>query len=212
MANELPYLPSYKNVGKLFDKIASAKIPEAVTQKYIYDILGLKASGDRALIPLLKALGFIDASNKPTAEYAKLKNPTLVKIAIGNAVRKAYTPLFDSNENAHTLNQQELKGLIAQVAGSDSDMTTKICGTFNSLIKISEFSETEKTQNEDEETNEENNNKGDGSADFGGINGKGKQKKQLHPEFHYNIQIHLPSNASEETYLNIFNALRKSFQ
>jgi hypothetical protein len=32
----------------------------------------------------------------------------------------------------------------------------------------------------------------------------------IRPEFHYNIQIHLPSNATEETYLNIFNALRKA--
>ena len=36
--------------------------------------------------------------------------------------------------------------------------------------------------------------------------------KPLRPEFHYNIQVHLPSNATEEAYLNIFNALRKAFQ
>ena len=34
----------------------------------------------------------------------------------------------------------------------------------------------------------------------------------LRPEFHYNIHVHLPSNGTEETYLNIFNAIRKSFQ
>jgi hypothetical protein len=34
----------------------------------------------------------------------------------------------------------------------------------------------------------------------------------LRPEFHYNIQIHLPGNGTEETYLNIFNALRRTFK
>ena len=34
----------------------------------------------------------------------------------------------------------------------------------------------------------------------------------LRTEFHYNLQIHLPANGTEETYLNIFNALRKIFQ
>ena len=39
-----------------------------------------------------------------------------------------------------------------------------------------------------------------------------KGNRPLRPEFHYNIQIHLPSNATEEVYLSIFNALRKTFQ
>jgi hypothetical protein len=39
-----------------------------------------------------------------------------------------------------------------------------------------------------------------------------KQKGKFRSEFHYNIQVHLPSNGTEETYLNIFNALRKALQ
>ena len=38
-----------------------------------------------------------------------------------------------------------------------------------------------------------------------------KKISGLRPEFHYNIQIHLPGNGTEETYLNIFNALRRTF-
>jgi hypothetical protein len=34
----------------------------------------------------------------------------------------------------------------------------------------------------------------------------------MRTEFHYNLQIHLPANGNEETYLNIFNAIRKTFQ
>jgi hypothetical protein len=214
MAKELPYLPSYKNVGKLFEKIASAKIPEALTTKYLYDILGLKSVGDRALISLLKALGFIDNSGRPSPEYSKLKNPSLAKQAIGSAIKIAYAPLFASNENAHTLSAADLKGLIAQVAGSDTDQTTKIAGTLNNLIKIADFTKTNKKENEEVEEDEEEDNDDSGKGKNGSEqkNDKGKNKRQMHPEFHYNIQIHLPTNGSEETYLNIFNAIRKSFQ
>ena len=38
------------------------------------------------------------------------------------------------------------------------------------------------------------------------------QVKGLRTEFHYNIQVHLPANGTEEVYLNIFNALRRVFQ
>ena len=121
MAKELPYLPTYKNVGNLFQKIASAKVPETFGQKYLYDTLGLKSVGDRPLISLLKSMGFIDQSGKPSVEYSKLKNNLLAGGAIADAIKRAYGPLFDANENAHTLTLPELKGLVSQVAGSDTD-------------------------------------------------------------------------------------------
>lgn len=199
MAAELPYLASYKNVAILFDRIAAAKIPDAFTYKFLQDSIGLKGRNDRGLITLLKTLGFIDASSKPTPTYSALKNPALVRKAIGGAVRGAYKPLFDANENADRLSQDDLKGLIAQVAGSDSAMTTKIVGTFSALAKLADFSgapEVVKPAPPEESDTSENE----------------KEKAEMRPEFHYNIQIHLPSNATEETYLNIFNAIRKVFK
>lgn len=204
MAQELPYLPSYKNVEMLFTKIASAKQPDAFTTRYLSNTLGLKSAADRSLISLLKALGFLDAGGRPTTLYGGLKNPTRARISIGQAVRKAYEPLFSANENAHTLAPQDLNGLISQVTGADSSMTTKIAGTFRSLTKIADFTdalpEDESADGEKDQDEEEKENK------------KERTGSRLSTEFHYNIQIHLPTNATEETYLNIFNALRKAFK
>ena len=110
MATELPYLNSYKNVGTLFDKIATAAKPEAVTQKFLADTLGLKNSTDRPLIAMLRTLGFIDSANKPTADYNLLKNPSKRATALAAAIRRAYKPLFDSNENAYKLSAPDLRG------------------------------------------------------------------------------------------------------
>jgi hypothetical protein len=138
VAKELPYLPSYKNVEKLFTAIDAAKKPDALTTKLLYDTFGLKSVSDRALITMLKTLGFLDQSNKPTSQYDLLKNPSQAKMAIAAGVRKAYSPLFDANENAHKLAGEELRGLIAQVAGADKGIASKIAGTFNSLVKLAE--------------------------------------------------------------------------
>jgi hypothetical protein len=211
MAKELPYLPTYKNVGTLFQKIASAKVPETFGQKYLYDTLGLKSVGDRPLISLLKSMGFIDQSGKPSAEYSKLKNNLLAGGAIADGIKRAYAPLFDANENANTLTLPELKGLVSQVAGSDTDTTNKISGTLNALIKAADFSQANK-KGKAAPPPEDNENELDDETIDKGKDGKTKNKKAMHPEFHYNIQIHLPTNATEETYLNIFNALRKTFQ
>jgi hypothetical protein len=213
LAKELPYLPSYKNVEKLFKAIDAAKKPEALTTTLLYETFGLKSVGDRALIAMLKTLGFLDQSNKPTAEYDRLKNPAQAKFAIATGVRKAYAPLFESNEKAHTLSGEELRGLIAQVAGADKGISSKIAGTFNSLVKLADFSQANKTEDEEEGNEDADDEADDESDDAVDKRKKAKSGKGgLRPEFHYNIQVHLPDSASEETYLNIFNAIRKTFK
>jgi hypothetical protein len=214
LAKELPYLPTYKNVEKLFKAFDAAKKPDAVTTRVLADTFGIKGAGDRPLINMLKTLGFLDQSNKPTGGYDLLKNPAQAKYAIAGGIRKAYGPLFEANENANSLTGEDLRGLIAQVAGADKGIASKIAGTFNSLVKLADFTAPanpapgEDTDNDDEEEDEdkEEENTADKRKRLKGSMGG------LRPEFHYNIQIHLPDNASEETYLNIFNAIRKTFK
>jgi len=207
MPKDLPYLASYKNLGKLFQAIAAAKAPDAFTHSFLYETLGLKGTGDRPLIPYLKKLGFLDPAGKPTASYAPLKNPAAAARAIGEAMKKAYEPLFAANEKAYELPLDQLKGLIAQVAGTDADMTAAIAYTFNALAKIADFSGTKGTPESKDETE-------DAVKEQAGEEARSadRHKGKFRPEFNYNIQVHLPSNGTEETYLNIFNAIRKALQ
>ena len=208
MPAELPYLASYKNVGAVFEKIRSAKVPEAFTTAYLADTLGFKSSTDRALITLLKTLGFLDAAGRPSTNYSLLKHDKSGKPAIAAAIKKAYEPLFTANEKANELSNDELKGLIGQVAGSDESMTNRILYTFKALCGAAYWSaqSTPITTDKDEETEQEkpesNKDEPDTTA----------SRRSLRPDFHYNIQVHLPANGSEETYINIFNAIRKTFK
>lgn len=204
MATELPYLSNYKNVGELFQRIASAKKPESFTTIYLADTIGLKSSGDRQLITLLKALGFLDSAGRPTPEYDQLKNSNRAPKAIGAAVKRAYEGLYAANESAHDLSGAELKGLISQVAGTDTGVTSKIQGTFASLVKIADFNGVEGAQQPAPQTTPD-------KAPFVQPERTGRPGG-MRPEFHYNIQVHLPANATEETYLSIFNSLRKAFE
>ena len=67
----------------------------------------------------------------------------------------AYGPLYEANEGAHKLPSEGLRGLIAQVAGSDSDMTNKIAGTFNALVGLGDFDGTQPEEKDSEEEREE---------------------------------------------------------
>lgn len=205
MAKDLFYLPSYKNVGVLFEKIQSAKAPEAFTTRYLSDVIGLKSAADRALINMLKKLSFLDASGRPTEKYNLLKNKHVAGAAIAEGLRSAYAPLFDANEKANELPSEQLKGLISQVTGTDANGSKLIAYTFNAIAKQADFSKAVQSNNSEQS---------DGTAER--VNGKEllavqSQAAGVRTDFHFNIQVHLPANGTEETYLNIFNALRRTF-
>lgn len=205
MPTQLPYLPSNKNIDTLFSKIQSAKIPDKFTHEFLQTTIGLKGTNDRPLIPFLRVLGFIDQSGTPLPSYRPLKSKETAKKAIGQAVRNAYASLFEADENAHSLSSDKLKGLIAQVAGTDEDMTARIGATFTALTKVADLSiPVQKNDLQNDHNTDEAASKDEQESS--------RPVKPLRPEFHYNIQVHLPSNATEEIYLSIFNALRKAFQ
>jgi hypothetical protein len=207
MPVQLPYLSSNKNVGVLFEKIASAKVPPKFTHEFLQNTIGLKGTNDRPLVALLRTMGFLDQSNTPTPTYSLLKNKDEHRGAIADGVRYAYGSLFNANEDAHDLSGEKLKGLVSQVTGTDADMSARIASTFSVLAKLGDFvvaaGDKKKPKEKESEGQEEP------PPASGDVKGK---VGGLRTEFHYNIQVHLPANGVEETYLNIFNAIRKTFQ
>ncbi len=142
MPISLSYLLALKNIPTLFDKIASAKVPDKFTHQFLQTTIGLKSTSDRLLIPLLRNLGFIDQSGTPTPAYNLLKSNEKRPAAIAVGVRKAYQPLFDSDTKAHTLSGDKLKSLVAQIAGTDADLTARIANTFQALVRLGDFEST----------------------------------------------------------------------
>jgi hypothetical protein len=99
--------------------------------------------------------------------------------------------------------------LIAQVAGTDHEMTKRIAYTFGALVKLGDFSGADNGARALVDDDEQD---AFDAEEQAVVKPKSTRTTGLRPEFHYNFQIHLPANGTEETYLNIFNSLRKVFQ
>ena len=139
MAKDLFYLASYKNVGKLFETILTAKAPEAFTVAFLNDTIGLKSTTDRPLINMLKKLGFLDTAGVPTPTYSLLKNKDTAKATIAEGLKKTYEPLFEANEKANELPMEQLKGLVSQVTGGEQNIVNNVAWTFNAIVKSADF-------------------------------------------------------------------------
>jgi hypothetical protein len=150
-------------------------------------------------------MGFLDSSGKPTPEFSLLKNSATAKFAIADGVRTAYKPLYEADENVQDLAPDQLKGTIAQVSGAEEGVVRAITGTFNALVKIADF-----TGEKKEPSDEIDEDEGDGDDVARLVERKKPQGGSFSPSFRFNVEVHLPSNGTEETYLAIFNALRKA--
>jgi hypothetical protein len=84
----------------------------------------------------------------------------------------------------------------------DKTLAKSIAYTFSALVKLGNFSKLKTIEDEAPLKQEE--------ASVHKMV-EPQNIKNLRHDFHFNIQIHLPSNGTEDTYLNIFNALRKVF-
>jgi len=60
-------------LGDVFQHLAQAQAPEKFTVQYLKD-LGFASTNFRAVVPLLKALGFLSDDGVPTNRYREYRN------------------------------------------------------------------------------------------------------------------------------------------
>ena len=73
MALTNAYVQVYGQLDQLFNRMAEGQAPEKFSIQHLKD-LGFTSSNYRAVIPLLKALGFLSPDGAPTSRYHEYRN------------------------------------------------------------------------------------------------------------------------------------------
>lgn len=138
MSEYPPYVNAYGGIAKLFSKIKEAAVPPKFSQDFMSTILDLRSSSYRAMIPLLKKLGFIDQANVPSQAYKDFREDSLSGAVMAQRLREAYKPLFDANEYAYRLDKRELQSKLKSLTGAaeDDPNIPNVAGTFVELSKL----------------------------------------------------------------------------
>ena len=106
-----PFMNAYGLVPKVLDKIVEAQQPERFTQDFLSTRLGFSGGSARAIIPLLKRIGFLSSDGVPTALYSKFRNSDTRGTAMAQALRTGYREVFERKEYAQDLPKEKLKNL-----------------------------------------------------------------------------------------------------
>lgn len=109
MDTDVPYMLSVTNLHKILDKMQRAGVPENFNRDFLKD-LGFSSSGDRPFVKLLKYLGFLDSSGKPTGVYRDFMDHTKGKKVLAARIPLAFDDLYLSDRHAQNLSVEALKG------------------------------------------------------------------------------------------------------
>lgn len=141
----VPYMPSVKNLPAILDSIQNAGAPDAFGLDFLKD-LGYTSSNDRAVIKVLKYLGFLDGSGKPQAPYRQFMDQTRAKAVLASSLRSAYDDLFLADKDAHSRTTEKLKGWFKTKTGVGDAVARKMATTFKALASYADFTDVPKDQ------------------------------------------------------------------
>jgi hypothetical protein len=141
MAENPPYMNAYGKISPILEKIKVASTPPRFTQDFLETKLGFPSSSVRAILPLLKRLGFLGSDGVPTEIYKRLRNSSQSKAAMAQAINIGYKDLYSQNEYLHELSDKDLKGHIVSATGLEhgSKVVDAIVGTFKALKAFASF-------------------------------------------------------------------------
>lgn len=204
MADAYPYIISNNKIAPILAKIRSAAKPDRLSQKLL-KTWGFAASNDRAIISVLKDLGFLTEAGAPTEYYDRLRDTTDWAYVLGERIKDLYADLYAIDTNIHSANDTEIRGAISRVTGKDDKSVGRYHATFKTLAGLAKFDgkggRPERRHLEDD-AQEQAPPKTRDSGDTA------ERAKQRPAQYHYNIQIHLPSTTDIAVYNAIFRSLR----
>lgn len=203
MTETYPYMVANGKISQILDKIRKAAEPPKFTHNFLKQI-GFASTNDRAIIPLLKRLEFINEDGSPTVYYKELRDPTKFRFILGQKMKELYSDIYAINTNIHGASEAEIKGAISRVTGKDETTVNRFYLTYKTLTDIAEFDiqpENEPVKSIQEHAPVEKDEKKlpDTSS-----------KKVGNPEFHYNVQIHLPATTDIAVYNAIFKSIKEN--
>lgn len=206
------YLTSFKNTAAILKSIQAAQAPPRFTQKFL-EGLGYQNSNDRAIINVLKALGFLDDSGVPTSRYHRYLDQTQSALVLAEGIRDAYEDLFRINRNAQEMSNQDVKNKMKTLSeGAFTDrVLAQMAGTFTSLVKEADFSG---TPTHDAPQDVKPSAETPEALTPPSTNGQPPVVAAVSPfgSLAYNINIQLPESRDPAVYNAIFKALREHFR
>lgn len=215
MALSSSYVNVYGKLEEVFNRIAEGQAPDKFTTQYLKD-LGFTSTNFRAVIPLLKSLGFLTADGTPTTRYHEYRNSARSRRVLGEALREAYADLFTIKAKPTDADFSLIEGKFKSVHNASTTTAKLMANTFFALLDLADLPDAAASVIPIERRKEEESPKNPAPLIVppklpvieNPAPGQAGTSRS-HSTLHYNIQIHLPATKDVEVFNAIFKSLKE---
>ncbi|PYU05649.1 MAG: hypothetical protein DMG33_10365 [Acidobacteria bacterium] len=199
---DFPYTPNPASLRRFFEKIPSTGVPDKVTLQ-VLNSLGFTSSNDRYILPVLKALKFVDGSGVPTQVWQRYRNKGVGPSVMATAVRGLYADLFAIYPDANQKDNEALRNYFSSHSKAGEAVLNLTVRTFKTLCELSDF-ESEAAEEVEVEVSAE-----------GGSGSKKPSSKTIKPmqqsglTVNINIALQLQATDDASVYDKFFAAMKK---
>ena len=209
-----PYISGPGNLGLMIEKLRN-NFPNTVTSETVKQI-GLASGNESSIINALQFIGLIDEGGKKNTEKAKAflnQKDDEFESAFSKIVQEAYKDLFDVHgEEAWMLDSAGLTTFFRQTDQTSEVIGKRQTGVFKTLAALSGKSEQPMTRS----PSKQNTSKAEPTKttkNKATVKSKADTSKTVSVfdrlGMSIKIEVNLPSDASKETYDNIFRSIRE---
>jgi hypothetical protein len=142
VASEIPYMIQMGNIPKIFSRIREAGTPPKFTHEFLKNSLGFTGSGDRGIIKVLKAIGFLTSDSVPTERYNRFKGPG-GNAELAQGLREGWGAVFLADQSANEKNNAQLTQIFKSVTGAGDASAKKMAGTFKAISELADWTPVE---------------------------------------------------------------------
>jgi len=192
------YTSNTAKIRRFLETIQTAGVPPKLTIKHL-ESLGFKNTNDRALVAIMKAIGFVSATGEPIERWGKYRDKAKAAAVLAEGLREYYAELFKTYPDAHLKDIEALHNFFSTHTSVGAGALRYIIATFKTLADMADFGasapETAATPVVPESGDEPRASVSPTAKSGVGIT--------------INIQLTLPEGSTAETFDAFFKAMRK---
>ncbi|MEQ8635064.1 DUF5343 domain-containing protein [Gimesia maris] len=193
------YTTSPASLRRILQAIPDKPIPETVNQA-TYKSWGIGNNNATNATRVLKAIGLVDSSSKPTETYAQFMQNVTGPAILGQKIKEHYSQLFNASHAPYRDNDQDLRRLFNIHSGGGESTLKAQVQTFKALCESATFDGVDSLHT------------GNGTPQIDSANLEfrtGHNSQLAHPTINIDLHIHLPENKSSRDYQAIIEDIAK---
>lgn len=101
--------------------------------------IGFTGSNDASLVPVLKHISFIDASNKPTDLWTQYRDKNQGAAVLAGGIANGYAELLSVYDDAYRRPDEDLRAFFSTWTSGGAQVVAKTITTFKNLCEIADF-------------------------------------------------------------------------